>query len=139
MELLFLGFLPKTEFKTLHLLPSDSQPLAEQLLPGKLILLHLSRELRGGRAGEWGGGPRARLGLPVTCIRGDALAFVGGDGVGLEVHVDGVVLEGTDHLLDGIVDEDEADEGGEALLGEAGDILDDKAGVCGHQDKALDG
>ena len=36
-------------------------------------------------------------------------------------------------------DEDEADEGGEALFGEAGDILDDKAGICGHQNKALDG
>ena len=35
--------------------------------------------------------------------------------------------------------EDEADEGGETLLSEAGDILDDKAGICGHQDKALDG
>lgn len=82
---------------------------------------------------------RARLGLPVTCVRGDTLAFVGGDGVRLKVHVDGVVLEGTDHLLDGIIDEDEADEGGESLFSEAGDILDDKAGIRGHQDKALDG
>lgn len=85
-----------------------------------------------------GWGPRAPLGLPVTCVGGDALAFVDGDRVRLEVHVDGVVLEGTDHLLNGIVDEDETDEGGEALLSEAGDILDDKAGVCGHQDEALD-
>lgn len=84
-------------------------------------------------------GPRAPLGLLLTCVRSDALAFVGGDGVGLEVQVDGVVLEGTDHLLDGIIDEDEADEGGEALLSEAGDVLDNKAGVRGHQDKALDG
>lgn len=82
---------------------------------------------------------RACLGLPVTCVRGDTLAFVGGDRVRLEVHVDGVVLEGTDHLLDGIIDEDEADEGGETLLGEACDIFDDKAGICGHQHKALDG
>lgn len=87
----------------------------------------------------WWVRPRAPLGLPVTCVRGDTLAFVGGDRVRLKVHVDGVVLEGTDHLLDGIVDEDEADEGGETLLSEAGDILDDKAGICGHQDKALDG
>lgn len=87
--------------------------------------------------GGWG--PRAPLGLLLTCVRSDALAFIGGDGVRLKVHVDGVVLEGTDHLLDGIIDEDEADEGGEALLSEAGDILDNKAGVRGHQDKALDG
>lgn len=86
-----------------------------------------------------GWGLRAHLGLPVTCVRGDTLAFVGGDGVRLKVHIDGVVLEGTNHFLDGIIDEDEADEGGEALFSEAGDILDDKAGVCGHQDKALDG
>lgn len=86
-----------------------------------------------------GWGLRAPLRLPVTCVWSNTFAFVGGDEVGLEVYVDGVVLEGTDHLLDGIVDEDEADEGGEALLCEAGDILDDKAGVCGHQDKALDG
>lgn len=59
-------------------------------------------------------------GVTVTCVRA-TLAFVGGDRVRLKVHVDGVVLEGTDHLLDGIVDEDEADEGGETLLSEAGD------------------
>lgn len=87
--------------------------------------------------GGWG--PKAPLRLLITCVRSDALAFVGGDGVGLKVRVDGIVLEGTDHLLDGVVDEDEADKGGEALLGEAGDVLDDKAGVCGHQDEALDG
>lgn len=92
---------------------------------------------------EWGRGrgwePRAPLGFLITCVWSDALASVGGDGVRLKVHVDGVVLEGTNHLLDGIIDEDEADEGGEALLSEAGDILDDEARVCGHQDKALDG
>lgn len=87
--------------------------------------------------GGWGS--RAPLGLLLTCVWSDALTFVGGDGVRLKVHVDGVVLEGTDHLLDGIIDEDEADEGGEALLSEAGDILDNKAGIRGHQHKALDG
>lgn len=87
--------------------------------------------------GSWG--PSALRGLPVTCVRSDALAFVGGDEVRLEVRVNGIVFEGTNHLFDGVVDEDEADEGGEALFGEAGDILDDKAGICGHQNKALDG
>lgn len=40
------------------------------------------------------------------------------------------------HLLEGIVDEDEADEAGEALLGEAGEVLDQEAGIGGHQDQA---
>lgn len=84
-------------------------------------------------------GAQGTIGVTVTCVRGDTLAFVGSDGVRLEVHVDRVILEGTNHLLDGIVDENEADEGGEALLGKAGDILDDETGIRSHQDKALDG
>ena len=40
------------------------------------------------------------------------------------------------HLLEGVVDEDEADEAGEALLGEAGEILHQEAGVGGHQHQA---
>ena len=40
------------------------------------------------------------------------------------------------HLLKGVVDEDKADEGGEALLGEAGEILHQEAGVRGHQHQA---
>lgn len=40
------------------------------------------------------------------------------------------------HLLEGIVDEDEAYETGEALLGEAGEVLDQEAGIGGHQDQA---
>lgn len=40
------------------------------------------------------------------------------------------------HLLEGIVDEDEAYETGEALLSEAGEVLDQEAGVGGHQDQA---
>lgn len=75
----------------------------------------------------------------ITYVRSDTFASVGSDGVRLEVRVNGIVAEGTNHLFDGVVDEDEADEGGEALFGEAGDIFDDKAGICGHQDKALDG
>lgn len=75
----------------------------------------------------------------LTWVGGDALALVHGHIVGLEVRVDGVVLEGPNHLLDGVVDEDEADEGGEALLGEACDVLYNEAGVGCHQDKALQG
>ena len=40
------------------------------------------------------------------------------------------------HLLEGVVDEDEADEAGEALLGEAGEVLHQEAGVSGHQHQA---
>lgn len=40
------------------------------------------------------------------------------------------------HLLEGVIDEDEADEAGEALLREAGKVLDQEAGVSGHKDQA---
>lgn len=40
------------------------------------------------------------------------------------------------HLLEGIVDEDEAYQRGEALLGEAGEVLHQEAGIGGHQDQA---
>lgn len=76
-------------------------------------------------------------GRELTRVRRQALALVGGDVVGLEVGVDGVVLEGAHHLLDGVGDEDEGDERGEALLGEARHVLDDEAGVRGDQDEAL--
>ena len=77
--------------------------------------------------------PRGEL----TRVWSQALALVGGHVVGLEVGVDGVILEGAHHLLDGVGDEDEGDEAGEALLGEARHVLDDVAGVRGHQDEAL--
>lgn len=73
----------------------------------------------------------------LTWVRSNALALVHGHVVGLEVRIDGIVLKGSDHLLDGVVDEDEADEGGEAFFCEAGDVLYNEAGVGGHQDKAL--
>lgn len=37
------------------------------------------------------------------------------------------------HLLEGVVDEDEADEAGEALLRESGEVLDQVTGVGGHE------
>lgn len=40
------------------------------------------------------------------------------------------------HLLEGVVDEDEADEAGEAFLREAGEVLHQVAGVGGHQRQA---
>ena len=77
--------------------------------------------------------PRGEL----TRVWGQALALVGSDVVGLEVGVDGVVLEGAHHLLDGVGDEDEGDEAGEALLSEARHVLDDVAGVRSDQDETL--
>lgn len=41
-----------------------------------------------------------------------------------------------DHLLESVVDEDEADQGGEAFLGEAREVLHQEAGVRGHQHQA---
>lgn len=73
----------------------------------------------------------------LTWVWSHALALVRGHVVRLELRVDGVVIEGSDHLLDGVVDEDEGDEGGEAFLGEARDVLDDEAGVRGDQDETL--
>lgn len=80
---------------------------------------------------------RHRKRCVLTWVGSDALALVHGHVVRLEVRIDGVVLKSSDHLLDGVVDEDEADEGGEAFLCEAGDVLYNEAGVGGHQDKAL--
>lgn len=65
----------------------------------------------------------------LTLVWSQALAAVGGDVVRLEAAVDGVVLEGSHHLLDGVRDEDEGDEAGEALLSEARHVLDYEAGV----------
>ena len=41
-----------------------------------------------------------------------------------------------DQLMDGFVDEDEGDETREALLREAGEVLDEGARVRGNQDQA---
>lgn len=74
----------------------------------------------------------------LTWVGSNALALVHGHVVWFEVRIDGIVLKGSNHLLDGIIDEDEADEGGEAFLCEAGDVLYNEAGIGGHQDKALE-
>lgn len=77
--------------------------------------------------------PRREL----TRVRRQALALVRSDVVGLEVGVDWVVFEGAHHLLDGVRDEDEGDEAGEALLREACHVFDDVTGVGGHQEETL--
>lgn len=77
-------------------------------------------------------------GVRLTLIRSLAVTLVAGDVIWLEVSIDGVIIEGAHHFLKGIRDEDEGDEAGEALLCEARHVLDDVAGVCGHQDQALE-
>lgn len=54
----------------------------------------------------------------------------------LVLRIDGVVVSQLQHLLEGVIDEDEAYETGEALLGEAGEVLHQEAGIGGHQDQA---
>ena len=49
------------------------------------------------------------------------------------VLVNGVVHSQVDELLQGLVDEDDADERGEGLLREACDVAHQRAGVRGHQ------
>lgn len=53
-----------------------------------------------------------------------AVLRVEGEVVQVVVHVDGVDLPEVDQLLQSLIDEDHADEGGEGLLCEAGDVAD---------------
>lgn len=50
-----------------------------------------------------------------------------------EVGVDGVVICQLDHLLESIVDKDEANQRREALLCETGEVLNQEAGISGYQ------
>lgn len=58
------------------------------------------------------------------------------DIIHLKFGVDGIVVSQFEHLLEGIIDEDEAYETGEALLGEPGEVLNQEAGVSGHEHQA---
>lgn len=53
--------------------------------------------------------------------------------------VEGVNFSQVEEFLQGFVDEDEADERCESLLCEAGDVADQRACVCGHQDQTQQG
>lgn len=64
---------------------------------------------------------------------------VEGEVVQLVVHVDGVKLPEVHQLLQSLVDEDDADEGGEGLFSEARDVADERAGVGGDQHEAEEG
>lgn len=61
---------------------------------------------------------------------------VRGEFVQVVVLVEGVMVPQVDELLQGLIDEDDADERGEGLLGEARDVTHQGAGVGGHQDDA---
>lgn len=62
-----------------------------------------------------------------------AAAVVLSDEVGIILGVDEVVVAQLYHLFESVVDEDEADESGEALLCEAGEVLHQEAGVRGDE------
>lgn len=61
------------------------------------------------------------------------MAVVLSDEVGVVSRVNRVVVAQLYHLFESVVDEDEADERGEAFLGEAREVLHQEAGVCGDQ------
>lgn len=61
------------------------------------------------------------------------------DMVDFVVRVDGVVVGKLQHLLEGVVNEDEADEWGKALFCEACEVLHQETGVCGHQQEEQEG
>ena len=56
-----------------------------------------------------------------------------------EVGVDGVVISQLDHLLESIVDKDEANQRREALFGEASEVLNQEAGIGGNQNETQEG
>lgn len=60
-------------------------------------------------------------------------AAVGGDVVQPVVPVDGEGICQAQHLLQGVIDEYQADEGAEAFLGEAGEVPHQVTGLGGHQ------
>lgn len=65
-----------------------------------------------------------------------ASAVVLSDQLGVVVGVYGIVVAQVDHLLESVVNEDEADQGGEALLCEAREVLHQETGVSGDQQQA---
>lgn len=58
------------------------------------------------------------------------------DIIHLVLGVDGIVVSQFEHLLEGIIDEDEAYETGETFLGEPGEVLNQEARVSGHKRQA---
>lgn len=61
------------------------------------------------------------------------------DIVHLELGVDWVMVCQLDHLLESIVNEDEANKGGKTFFGEAGEVLDQEAGIGSDENETLEG
>lgn len=61
------------------------------------------------------------------------------DMVDFVFRVDGIVVCKLQHLLEGVVDEDEADERRKALFCEAREVLHQETGICGHQQQEEEG
>lgn len=76
-------------------------------------------------------------GFALTCIWSYAFTFIHSHIVWIVVDIDRVDLKCSNHLFNGIIDEDEANQSGEAFFSEASDVLDYEAGICNHQNKAL--
>lgn len=64
------------------------------------------------------------------------MAVVESDEVGVVLGVYGIEVAQLYHLLESVVDEDEADESGEALFCEAREVLHQEAGVRGDENQA---
>lgn len=92
--------------------------------------------------GSWGSSfllpTRPRL-LGLTGAGQVAGAAVGGDVVQPVLPVDGEGICQAQHLLQGVVDEYQADECAEAFLGEAGEVPHQVTGLSGHQHYAKKG
>lgn len=73
-----------------------------------------------------------------NCARQGSNIRVGGEFVQIVVLVEGVVVPQVDELLQGLVNEDDADERGKGFLREACDVTHQGAGIGGHQDDAED-
>lgn len=56
-----------------------------------------------------------------------------------EVGVDGVVICKLDHLLESIIDKDEANQRRKALLRETCEVLNQEAGISGYQNETQEG
>lgn len=71
--------------------------------------------------------------------QGEKNPLVAGEEVQLAVHVHRVGVSQVTQLLQSLVDEDDADEGGKGFFREAGDVAHQTAGVGGHQHYAQEG
>lgn len=63
---------------------------------------------------------------------------VHGEPVEVVVLVKGIVVSQVDKFLQGLVDEDDADEWGEGFLCKTRDVTNEGAGICSHQNDAED-